>query len=416
MTAIKASHRIVVTGASGFVGQQLVADLVREGCEVLAVGRNPVAVQSLLGPKVATCDYDALAERAKDFDALMHLAVINNTSDASIEDMSAVNVTLLMQVAQAAQSAGIGTFFNASSLRADPSSKEAYDRTKAEGESRLRAANLGFRLHTLRLASVYSDEFRGKLSVVGQMPAVLRKPALHVLSCLKPITHVSLIAKTVLKVLTVEGPDDEGPQEVIFVTDAQFGNPVYMFVMRTVDLLCALIIAVGFSWLLFLVWVAIKASSPGPGILAQPRVGKGGRIFTCYKFRTMHQGTTRRATHEVNESAVTRIGRLLRRTKIDELPQVVNIFKNELSLVGPRPCLAEQEALVAARKRHKVLDVKGGITGLAQVAGVDMRDAERLARIDAEYIARRTVLLDLTLILRTAIGGGRGDNVQNTVK
>jgi len=415
MASIKTSRRIVVTGASGFVGQQLVADLIKEGCEVLAVGRRPSVMTSQLGPQVQTCDYGDLETCAKGFDAVVHLAVINNTSDASEDEMRAVNVNLLMQVANAAQSAGIGAFFNASSLRADPNSIDAYDKTKAEGEACLRAANMGFRLHTLRLASVYSDTFRGKLSIVGKMPAAVRKPALHVLSCVKPITHVSLIAKTVLKSLSVEDVDEASPQEVIFVTDSQYDNPIYAVAMRAIDLLCALIIAVGLSWLLLLVWIAIKASSPGPGILAQPRVGKHGRMFTCYKFRTMHQGTKRRATHEVNQSAVTPIGALLRRTKIDELPQVINIFKNELSLVGPRPCLAEQEALVAAREKHRVLDVKGGITGLAQVAGVDMRDAERLARIDAEYIARRTVLLDLTLILRTAVGGGRGDNVQNAI-
>src|SRR5690606_10003296 len=98
-------------------------------------------------------------------------------------------------------------------------------------------------------------------------------------------------------------------------------------------------------WFLALIWLLVRLQSPGPGLFAQKRVGRNGVQFTCYKFRTMKLGTLQAATHEVSVGNVTKLGRLLRKTKLDELPQVWNILRNEMSLVGPRPCLPAQEML-----------------------------------------------------------------------
>jgi len=114
----------------------------------------------------------------------------------------------------------------------------------------------------------------------------------------------------------------------------------------------------------------------------------------------------------VTVESVTTVGQFLRKTKIDELPQVWNILKNELSLVGPRPCLPMQRELVSARSDLGVLDEIGGITGWAQIQNVDMSDPDRLAKLDAEYLALRTIPFDLKIILATAIGRGRGDKVK----
>ncbi|MEQ8738039.1 MAG: sugar transferase, partial [Hoeflea sp.] len=106
-------------------------------------------------------------------------------------------------------------------------------------------------------------------------------------------------------------------------------------------------------------------------------------------------------THEVGPDAITRLGSWLRKIKIDELPQVINLLRNEMSLIGPRPCLPSQVELIAERSRRGVMGVKPGITGLSQVNGVDMRDPVRLARSDADYLALQSLTLDFRIVLAT---------------
>ena len=152
--------------------------------------------------------------------------------------------------------------------------------------------------------------------------------------------------------------------------------------------------------------IAVRLNSPGPGILAQRRIGRDGRQFTCYKLRTMHQNTAQVPTHQVGISALTSIGGFLRRSKLDELPQLLNVLRGDMSLVGPRPCLPTQAELIEARSRLGALGVLPGVTGLAQIQGVDMSDPARLAGIDAQYARTRTFGGDLLIILRTLTGSG----------
>jgi O-antigen biosynthesis protein WbqP len=160
--------------------------------------------------------------------------------------------------------------------------------------------------------------------------------------------------------------------------------------------------------ILFAIIIAIRVQSPGFPIFTQIRVGKGGRLFTCYKLRTMYAGTANLPTHLVQPSSVTALGEHLRRFKIDELPQLCNVLIGDMSLVGPRPCLPSQVELVEARRRLGVLEVRPGITGLAQVSGVDMSDANRLAEIDAQYVRAQSLFGDLRLIMATLSGRGVG--------
>jgi O-antigen biosynthesis protein WbqP len=155
------------------------------------------------------------------------------------------------------------------------------------------------------------------------------------------------------------------------------------------------------------VMIAIRLNSPGPAVFAQTRVGRYGRPFTCYKLRTMRTGTGDRPSHEVGASALTTIGGFLRRTKLDELPQLYNVVRGDMSLVGPRPCLPSQTALIDARNRQGALGVRPGITGLAQVQGLDMSEPERLAIEDGLYARSRTFEGDLAIIARTLSGVGR---------
>jgi O-antigen biosynthesis protein WbqP len=177
---------------------------------------------------------------------------------------------------------------------------------------------------------------------------------------------------------------------------------------RVLDVLACGLFLLFFWPVLLIVIIAIRLQSPGSAIFRQVRVGKDGRPFTCYKLRTMYSGTANLPTHEVQASAVTAFGEHLRRFKVDELPQLCNVLIGDMSLVGPRPCLPSQTALVEARRQLGVLEVRPGITGLAQVNGVDMSDANRLAEIDAQYVRTQSLIGDFRLILATLRGQGVG--------
>jgi len=181
---------------------------------------------------------------------------------------------------------------------------------------------------------------------------------------------------------------------------------------RAFDLILSLVGLACFGWAILLLAWWVRRDSPGPGIFSQPRVGRNRQIFTCYKLRTMRIDTVAAASHETPASAVTPLGQTLRRLKLDELPQLWNVLTGEMSFVGPRPCLPIQTVLVEARDRLGVYALRPGITGLAQVQGVDMSDPLLLAGIDADYARRQSFSGDLRLILRTVVGGGRGDRVK----
>lgn len=186
----------------------------------------------------------------------------------------------------------------------------------------------------------------------------------------------------------------------------------YRIFNRAIDYGFALGTFLFLFWLLIACWIAIRLTSPGAAIFRQRRVGRDGKIFTCYKFRTMWHDVRQAGTHEMSADAVTPLGRLMRRTKVDELPQILNIFRSEMSLVGPRPCLPSQRDLVDLRAKLGVLTIRPGITGLAQVNGVDMSDAERLAQLDARYVRTRSVRLDIEIIFKTLRGAGSQDYVR----
>lgn len=179
---------------------------------------------------------------------------------------------------------------------------------------------------------------------------------------------------------------------------------------RLFDLVTALFALILGAPFLAAAALAIRWDSPGPALFRQTRVGRDQRPFTCFKLRTMRLGTDSAPTHTIAAAAVTPVGRWLRRTKIDELPQLWNVIRGEMSLVGPRPCLPSQNELITARERLGVFAMPPGITGLAQIRGIDMSDPEVLAAVDAEYCEKPSLLTDVRLILKTAAGNGRQDN------
>jgi O-antigen biosynthesis protein WbqP len=184
---------------------------------------------------------------------------------------------------------------------------------------------------------------------------------------------------------------------------------------RAIDILASLLGLLIFAPILAVAALAICLESRGSPIFAQTRIGQKGQFFRCFKLRTMYEKTPTLPTHQVEESAVTRVGARLRRWKLDELPQFLNVLLGQMSIVGPRPCLPVQTELIEARRRLGVLDARPGITGLAQVREIDMSDPERLAQVDAEYLRTRTFVIDLELVLATILGSGRGvDRVRSS--
>lgn len=162
--------------------------------------------------------------------------------------------------------------------------------------------------------------------------------------------------------------------------------------------------------LLLLVAGLLDTGSP---LFRQERVGRHQKPFTLVKFRTMAIDTASVATHLASASSVTSFGRFLRRTKLDELPQLWNVLKGEMSLVGPRPGLFNQKELTEARQQQGVFEVRPGITGLAQVNGIDMSTPEYLAEVDAQMIRQMSLVNYFRYIVLTVTGKGTGDRIKD---
>jgi lipopolysaccharide/colanic/teichoic acid biosynthesis glycosyltransferase len=181
--------------------------------------------------------------------------------------------------------------------------------------------------------------------------------------------------------------------------------------IRFFDVVLSLLGLVVGSPVLVILWI-IGLFDTGSPLFRQERVGRWQKPFVLVKFRTMRPDTASVATHLVDAGAVTRFGRFLRRTKLDELPQLWNVLKGDMSLVGPRPCLFSQEELIKERSRLGVFEARPGITGLAQVNNIDMSTPELLAKTDREMLDTLSVRTYFRYIFLTLLGKGSGDRVR----
>ncbi len=148
-------------------------------------------------------------------------------------------------------------------------------------------------------------------------------------------------------------------------------------------------------------------------LFCQERLGRGQKSFTLLKLRTMQPETASVASHLVDVSSITPIGRFLRRTKLDELPQLWNVLRGDMSLVGPRPGLPNQIELTNAREKYGIYSVRPGITGLSQISGIDMSTPELLAQTDARMIANMSLRNYFKYIFLAIIGKGGGDRIKS---
>jgi lipopolysaccharide/colanic/teichoic acid biosynthesis glycosyltransferase len=162
---------------------------------------------------------------------------------------------------------------------------------------------------------------------------------------------------------------------------------------------------------LFLILAIIGFLDTGKPFFIQKRVGKHKKPFQLIKFRTMHPSTKSVATHLADRNSITKFGSFLRKSKLDELPQLLNVFLGHMSLVGPRPNLFNQSEVIAEREKRNVYQVLPGITGLSQIKGIDMSAPHELAHNDAKMISEINLKKYLYYIILTIKGEGKGDRV-----
>lgn len=183
---------------------------------------------------------------------------------------------------------------------------------------------------------------------------------------------------------------------------------------RGIDLLLSLAGIIVLSPILLILSLAIKIDSKGPVIFKQKRVGKNKTHFYIYKFRTMKVDTPKEIpTHLLSnpDFFITRLGKFLRKTSLDELPQLFNILKGDMAVIGPRPALWNQYDLIEERDKYHANDIRPGLTGLAQISGRDELEIEYKARLDGQYTSNITPLMDLKCFFGTIISVFKSDGV-----
>jgi undecaprenyl phosphate N,N'-diacetylbacillosamine 1-phosphate transferase len=189
---------------------------------------------------------------------------------------------------------------------------------------------------------------------------------------------------------------------------------------RAMDVLLAGVLLILLLPLLTMIALVVMATSPGEAIFRQERGGREGRLFVIYKFRTMTQDAPRSALGSYaysNDPRITRVGRFLRRTSLDELPQLVNVLKGDMSIVGPRPDLPHHVEKYTAFQRRR-LQVRPGVTGWAQVSGRNELSWDERIKLDVEYVERWSLFLDLMVLLKTfrVVLSGKGSKLPRRVE
>ena len=186
------------------------------------------------------------------------------------------------------------------------------------------------------------------------------------------------------------------------------------YIKRIIDFILSLVAIVILSPLLLLIAILIKLDSEGPVLFKQKRIGMHKTHFYMLKFRTMRIDSPKDVpTHllENPDQWITRMGKILRKTSLDELPQLFNIIKGEMSIIGPRPALWNQDDLIAERDKYGANDVRPGLTGWAQVNGRDELPIEVKARYDGEYVQKMSFMFDLKCLLKTVVSVVKGEGV-----
>ena len=195
---------------------------------------------------------------------------------------------------------------------------------------------------------------------------------------------------------------------------ANKASALYSISKRTMDIVSSLVGLILLSPLFLLVAILIKLDSKGPIIFKQIRIGKNSKPFYIYKFRSMKIDAPNLSTEEfINASDfTTKVGKFIRKTSIDELPQLVNILKGDMSIVGPRPVIEREVRLLEIRKECNVDSILPGITGLAQINGRDNIDDHEKVKYDFEYLSKRNLVLDIKIIINTVLKVAKSEGIK----
>lgn len=186
------------------------------------------------------------------------------------------------------------------------------------------------------------------------------------------------------------------------------------YIKRLIDIILSLMGLIVASWLYLIIIIAIKIDDPGPVFFTQERVGIHKKHFKLFKFRSMKMSTPHDTpTHllENPEQYITRVGKFLRKTSLDEIPQLWNILKGDMSVIGPRPALWNQYDLLDERDKYGANDIRPGLSGWAQICGRDELEITDKARLDGEYVRKISFPFDCRCFFGTAVSALRGDGV-----
>ncbi|RHH71584.1 MULTISPECIES: sugar transferase [Vagococcus] len=186
------------------------------------------------------------------------------------------------------------------------------------------------------------------------------------------------------------------------------------FLKRIIDFILSLVGIIVLSPLLLILVIAIKVDSKGPVVFTQKRVGKNKKLFSIYKFRTMKIDTPKEMpTHLLKnpDEFITRVGKFLRKTSLDELPQLFNILKGDMAIIGPRPALWNQEDLIVERDKYGANDIRPGLTGWAQINGRDELEIDIKASLDRYYVEHESFWMDVKCFFGTIVSVFKSDGV-----
>ena len=192
-------------------------------------------------------------------------------------------------------------------------------------------------------------------------------------------------------------------------------NNIYRnYFKRVLDMVLSFLALLLLWWLFLILIIAIKLDDPGPAFFSQQRIGIGKKHFKLYKFRTMKTSTPHDTpTHLLQnpENYITRVGAFLRKTSLDELPQIWNILVGDMSIIGPRPALWNQDDLIELRDTYSANDIRPGLTGWAQINGRDELALDEKARLDGEYVCNLSFRFDVKCFFGTIVSVVRRDGI-----